>query len=136
MLIREQKNKEVIMEIRIQAIHFDAAERLETFIRKKVSKLEQFHDGILAAEVVLRVIKPETANNKQVRIKLTIKNNDCFAEKANNTFEEAIDAAVIALGKQLVKIKKKTRTKNGTINDVAAVLEKQLVKNEKKVIDD
>ena len=124
------------MEIRIQAIHFDAAERLETFIRKKVAKLEQFYDGILSAEVVLRVIKPETANNKQVRIRLTIKNNDCFAEKANNTFEEAVDAAVVALEKQLVKIKKKIRTKDGTINDVAAVLEKQFVKNEKKVIDE
>jgi len=122
------------MEIRIQAIHFDAAERLEAFIQKKVSKLEQFYDGILSAEVVLRVIKPETANNKQVRIRLTIKNNDCFAEKANDTFEEAVDAAVVALEKQLVKIKKKIRTKDGTINDVATALEKQFVKNGKKVI--
>ena len=122
------------MEIRIQAIHFDAAERLEAFIQKKVSKLEQFYDGILSAEVVLRVIKPETANNKQVRIRLTIKNNDCFAEKANDTFEEAVDAAVVALEKQLVKIKKKIRTKDGTINDVATALEKQFVKNEKKII--
>ena len=135
MLIQEQKNKEVNMEIRIQAIHFDAAERLEAFIRKKVSKLEQFHDRILAAEVVLRVIKPESANNKQVRIRLTIKNNDCFAEKANNTFEEAIDAAVVALEKQLVKIKKKTRTNDGTLKDVVGALEKQWVKEEKKVID-
>jgi len=132
MLIQERKNKEVKMEIRIQAIHFDAAERLETFIQKKVSKLEQYYDGILSAEVVLRVIKPESAHNKQVRIRLTIKNNDCFAEKANNTFEEAVDAAVVALEKQLVKIKKKIRTKDGTINDVAAVLEKQFVKDEKK----
>ena len=28
------------MEIRIQAIHFDASEKLEKFIQKKVSKLE------------------------------------------------------------------------------------------------
>ena len=30
------------MEIRIQAIHFDASEKLEKFIQKKVSKLEQY----------------------------------------------------------------------------------------------
>jgi len=112
MLIQEQKNKEVMMEIRIQAIHFIAAKQLEAFIQKKVSKLAQFHDGILSAEVVLRVIKPETVNNKQVHIRLMIKNNDCFAEKANDTFEEAIDDAVVALEKQLIKTKKKNRGKS------------------------
>ena len=101
------------MEIRIQAIHFDTAERLEAFIQKKVSKLEQFHDGILSAEVVLRIIKPETPRNKQANIRLTIKNNDCFAEKASDTFEEAIDDVVVALEKQLVKIKKKSEPMTG-----------------------
>ena len=107
MLIQEQKNKEVMMDIRVQAIHFVAAKKLEEFILKKVSKLEQFHDGILSAEVVLRVIKPEAAHNKQVHIRLMIKNNDCFAEKACDTFEGAIDDAVEALEKQLAKIKNK-----------------------------
>ena len=39
MLIQEQKKKEVIMDVRIQAIHFDATAQLEAFIQKKVSKL-------------------------------------------------------------------------------------------------
>ncbi|MDR1602685.1 MAG: ribosome-associated translation inhibitor RaiA [Tannerella sp.] len=99
------------MEIRINAIHFDATERLEAFIQKKVSKLDQYYDGILAAEVNLRVVKPETAQNKQASIRLMIKNNDCFAEKTSNTFEEAVDHAVVALEKQLLKVKEKIRTK-------------------------
>ena len=118
------------MDIRIQAIRLDAAKQLEEFIQKKVSKLAHFYDGILAAEVVLRVIKPETANNKQVNIRLTIKNNDCFAEKASNTFEGAIDDAVVALERQLVKIKKKTRSTNGSI-DVIEALGKQVAKAKK-----
>ena len=125
MLIQEQKNKEVIMEIRIQAIHFVAAKQLEAFVQKKVSKLAQFYDGILSAEVVLRIIKPESANNKKASIRLNIKNNDCFAEKASDTFEGAIDDAVVALEKQLVKIKKKTRSNNGVIDDVVATLEEE-----------
>jgi putative sigma-54 modulation protein len=124
------------MEIRIQAIHFDAAERLEAFIQKKVSKLEQFHDGILSAEVVLRVIKPESAQNKQVRIRLMIKNNDCFAEKASDTFEKAIDDAVVALEKQLVKNKKKIRASDGTVDDIVAVLGNRLVQNERNIADE
>lgn len=51
------------MEIRIQAIHFDASEKLEKFIQKKVAKLEQYYDGIIAVEVSLKVVKPETAQN-------------------------------------------------------------------------
>lgn len=99
------------MEIRIQAIHFDATSQLEAFIQKKVSKLEQYFDGIILAEVTLKVVKPETANNKQAGILLKIKNGDCFAEKVNDTFEGAIDECVEALEKQLVKFKEKTRAK-------------------------
>ena len=132
MLIQEQKNKEVIMDIKIQAIHFVAAKQLEAFIQKKVSKLEQFYDGILSAEVVLRVIKPESALNKQARIRLMIKNNDCIAEKESDTFEGAVDDAVVALEKQLGKIKKKNRTNDGQIHDVVAAIGKQIKNVSKK----
>ena len=60
------------MEIRIQAIHFDASEKLEKFIQKKVSKLEQYYDGIIAVEVSLKVVKPETAQNKEAGIKVLV----------------------------------------------------------------
>ena len=43
------------MNIRIQAIHFDATDQLEAFIQKKVAKLEQYFDGIISAEVSLKV---------------------------------------------------------------------------------
>jgi putative sigma-54 modulation protein len=99
------------MDIKIKAIHFDATEKLEDFIEKKVSKLEQFHDGILKADVVLKVVKPETVKNKNAGIRLNIKNGECFAEKTCDTFEEAIDSAASALEKQLVKIKEKNRVK-------------------------
>lgn len=99
------------MDIRIQAIHFDATAQLEAFVQKKVSKLEKFFDGIILAEVTLKVVKPETANNKEAAVRLKIKNGDCFAEKINDTFEESIDGCVDALEKQLVKFKEKIRAK-------------------------
>ena len=111
MLIQEQKKKEVIMEIRIQSIHFDATSQLEAFMEKKVSKLDQYFDGIQKAEVTLKVVKPETAMNKQAGVLLKLKNGDCFAEKTADTFEEAIDVSVEALEKQLVKFKEKSRAK-------------------------
>ena len=99
------------MDIRIQAIHFDATVQLEAFIQKKVSKLEQFFDGILTVEVALKVVKPETAKNKEASIRLIIKNGDCFAEKVSDTFEESVDGCVEALEKQLIKFKEKNRAK-------------------------
>ena len=102
---------ELIMDVRIQAIHFDATAQLEAFIQKKVSKLEQYFDGIILAEVTLKVVKPETVKNKQASIMLSVKNGECFADKINDTFEGAIDDCVEALEKQLVKFKEKIRAK-------------------------
>jgi putative sigma-54 modulation protein len=67
------------MDIKIKSIHFDATEKLESFIEKKVSKLEQFYDGILMADIVLKIVKPETVKNKDVSIRLKIKSGDCYA---------------------------------------------------------
>ena len=39
------------MEIKIQSIHFDATEKLQAFIEKKVAKLEQSYEDIHKEEV-------------------------------------------------------------------------------------
>ena len=52
------------MEVRIQSIHFDASEQLQSFVQKKVAKLEKFYDDIKKVEVSLKVVKPETAENR------------------------------------------------------------------------
>ena len=100
------------MEIRIQSIHFDAAAQLESFIQKKVSKLARYGEEVLSAEVTLKVIKPESAQNKEVSIKLEVpKKEDIFSCKVADTFEEAVDLTIDALVKQLQKIKEKNRPK-------------------------
>ncbi len=99
------------MEIKIQPIHFEASQQLEAFIQKKISKLNKYHDGIMSAEVVLKVVKPESAMNKDASIKLFVAGQDFFAAKVSDTFEEAIDGAADALEKQLLKFKEKQRSK-------------------------
>jgi putative sigma-54 modulation protein len=97
------------MEIRINSVKFDHSEQLESFIQKKVSKLDKFYDNIIKAEVVLKVVKPETAENKMVEIKLTIPNAELFAEKVSDSFEQGIDLVVEAVKKQLSKQKAKVK---------------------------
>ncbi|MDR2474355.1 MAG: ribosome-associated translation inhibitor RaiA [Bacteroidales bacterium] len=99
------------MEISIQSVHFSASEQLETFIQKKVSKLEHFFDGIIRAEISLKVIKPESANNKEVHIRLSVPGDDLFADKTSDTFEQAVDEVVQALEKQVQKFKEKLKGK-------------------------
>lgn len=99
------------MNITIQSVHFDAAEKLENFINQKVGKLDQFFEGILSAEVVLRLDKSESLDNKVVEVTLDLPGNNLFAKKQSKTFEEAVDLACDALKKQLVKRKEKIKAK-------------------------
>ncbi len=95
------------MKLRIQSINFVASSQLESYINKKVSKLEKFFDQLQTVDVYLKVVKPETAENKEAEIKISIPNIDFFASKTCNTFEEAVDLSVDALEKQIRKYKEK-----------------------------
>ncbi|MCI5560440.1 MAG: ribosome-associated translation inhibitor RaiA [Phocaeicola sp.] len=99
------------MELKIQSIHFESTEKLELFIQKKVDKLEKFCDNVKKTEVSLKVLKPETAMNKQAGVRLLAMNTEMYAEKIADTFEEAIDACLEALVKQIEKAKAKVQAK-------------------------
>ena len=93
------------MDIRIQAIHFDATEQLKEFIQKKLDKLTRFADDIQAAEVVLKVVKPEVSNNKEASVKLMVHGADFFVDKTSNSFEESVDLCIDVLKRKLEKHK-------------------------------
>lgn len=96
------------MEIRIKSIHFDATEKLEACIEKKVTKLEK-HAAGETAEVVLKVVKPQTNMNKEVSLTLPVMGTTLHTEKTCDTFEEGIDQCVDAMKVQLEKLKDKQR---------------------------
>lgn len=99
------------MEVKIQAIHFDAGEKLQEFINKKVGKFGKLSDEIRKVDVQLKVVKPETAMNKDVSIKVLASNGEFFAEKVCNTFEEGVDLCLDALARQVSKFKEKQRNR-------------------------
>ncbi len=99
------------MDIKIHSVHFDADKKLEDFIENKVSKLDQFYDNIISAEVFLKIEKNQSPENKIAEIKLQIPGSDLFAKKQSDSFEESADASVTALEKQLKKRKEKQRGK-------------------------
>lgn len=93
------------MELKIQAIHFDATEQLNAFIEKKAAKLERTCENIIKAEFVLKVVKPETAKNKETAVNLSLPGSDLHAEKVCDTFEEGVDLCVDTLLRQIEKYK-------------------------------
>lgn len=97
------------MDIRINAIHFDTSAQLEGFIEKKLNKLDRFFDEIISVDVYLKVVKPESSENKDVEIKVTVPNSEMFVAKQADSFEEAVDMCVEALKRQVQKHKEKVR---------------------------
>ncbi len=98
------------MELKIKAIHFDISDKLVAFINKKTDKLVRRFEAITEIELSLRVVKPETAMNKEASVKLIIPNQpELFASKTADTFEEAIDLCLDALERPLEKDKERNR---------------------------
>ena len=86
---------------RIQAVHFDASQQLQEFIEKKVSKLEKLCDESATLEVSMKLIKPETAMNKEVSLSL----GGIFVSKVADKFEDALLECIDALKVKIEKNK-------------------------------
>lgn len=95
------------MKVIINSVHFKTDKKLEDFLTTKIDKLVAKHDEIIGSEVNLKLDNTDTPNNKITEIRVMLKGNDLFASKQNKTFEEAADAAIDALKKQLEKHKGK-----------------------------
>ena len=99
------------MEIKIRSIKFDATEKLQAFIEKKVAKWEKSYEDIKNVEVQLKVVKPATAMNKEVSLSAAVTGTTLFVDRTCDTFEEGIDQCVDAMKVQLVKFKEKQRSR-------------------------
>ena len=59
------------------------------------------------AALELKVVKPETSENKEAEVKLIAPHLELFASKVSDTFEQSIDECATALERQLIKAKEK-----------------------------
>jgi putative sigma-54 modulation protein len=97
------------MNVSIQTVHFDADSKLLQHINKKIEKLLKYCDKIVHAEVYLKLdnvvhhIKDKTAE-----IKVAIPKHEFFVKHTSKSFEEsfdeALDAAIIQIKKQKHKL--------------------------------
>ncbi|GHC61539.1 putative sigma-54 modulation protein [Ulvibacter litoralis] len=97
------------MKVNVQTPNFAADNKLIAFVEKRLSKLEQFYDRIIFADVFLKVQKTSEKQNKMVEILLSIPGGDLMVKKDAKTFEEGTDECVQSLERQLKKRKQKER---------------------------
>jgi putative sigma-54 modulation protein len=95
------------MDIKVQAVHFTADQKLIDYVESKISKLNLFNDHIVTSEVFLRLDNTTEIENKIVEIKLHLPGKELFAKKQAKSFEEAVDLSSEALRKQVLKEKEK-----------------------------
>ena len=94
------------MTVNIQALHFDISERLTDFINKKAERLARHYPELHTFDVTLKVVKPETSMNKEATLRVSMPGSyEMVGNKIADTFEEAVDTAIVAIERQLEKKK-------------------------------
>lgn len=97
------------MKVNIQAVNFNADQKLLDFVQSRLDKLELFYDRVVTSDVHLKLENTSVKENKIVEIKLQIPKDILVVKKQCKSFEEAIDSACNSLERKLVKKKKKPR---------------------------
>lgn len=95
------------MDIKIEAVHFEADKKLLAFAKEKIQKLEHVFDHIVSGEVFLKLGHASEKENKIAEIKISVPGKELFAKKQGRSFEEATDSCVEALRRQVKKHKEK-----------------------------
>ena len=95
------------MKLKMQSVHFDADEKLLSYVQKKVDKLVTFYDRIIDGEVILKLENDGQNHNKIVEFIINIPGDKIFIKEKSKTFEAATDIALERLKRQLKKYKQK-----------------------------
>ncbi|MDC0176726.1 ribosome-associated translation inhibitor RaiA [Polaribacter sp.] len=97
------------MKVFTQSVNFNADKELINYVDEKVLTLVKFHDKIVDAEVFLKVLNISDKENKLVEVKINIPGSELIIKREAKTFEEAVNAAVDNLKRQLKRSKEKHR---------------------------
>ncbi len=98
------------MEVTIQSIRFDADQRLTELVHKQLEKVLRFDNGILDAQVFLKLDADRGGfHEKVVEIKLNRPGKTFIAKAERSTFEEALDEAMDGLLTQVKKLRDKQK---------------------------
>lgn len=96
------------MNVNVQSVNFDADQKLVEFVRRKMEKLNTFHDRIIESEVFLKLDNVvHNIKDKIVEIKVHVPRHSFFVKCTSKSFEESFESAFDSLVNQVKRRKEK-----------------------------
>lgn len=100
------------MDVKIQTVRFNGDEKLIELVRRKIEKLNTFHDRITKVDVFLKLDNVVHAlKDKIVELKVHVPKHDFFVKATSKSFEESFDNAFLSIVNQLKRHKDKQNQK-------------------------
>ncbi len=96
------------MDVKIQTVHFTADEKLVEYVKRKVDKLNTFHERITKVDVFLKLDNVvHTIKDKIAEIRVHVPRHDFFVKSSSKSFEESFDSALESMVNQMKRQKEK-----------------------------
>jgi putative sigma-54 modulation protein len=96
------------MIVHVQALHFDADSKLVNYVKRKIEKLQQYHDRIIKVDIFLVLDNvSHSIKDKIAEIRVHVPKSDFFVKASTKSFEASFDDALEALIQQIKKKKEK-----------------------------
>jgi putative sigma-54 modulation protein len=96
------------MNVNIQTVHFDADQKLISYVKQKLEKLPQFHDRIISVDVFLKLDNlVHNIKDKIVEIRVHVPRSEFFVKSTSKSFEASFDEALESMVNQIKRKKEK-----------------------------
>ena len=96
------------MNVNIQTVRFDADEKLIEYIKRKLKKLNTFHDRVIKVDVFLKLDNVvHNIKDKIAEIRVHIPRHNFFVKSTSKSFEGSFDDAFDSLITQIKRKKEK-----------------------------
>lgn len=99
------------MNTQITARHFKASPTLRAYAEQRVTRLNQYYDGITDVHVILEILNP-AMDERQAEIGINVYRQKLTSREVGVSHEEAIDRCVDNLKRQILRYKDKLRGKH------------------------
>ncbi len=96
------------MNVKIQAVHFEADNKLVDYVNSKLQKLSTFHDRIIKVDVFLKLDNVvHNIKDKIAEIRVHVPKQDFFVKASSKSFEESFENALSSIVTQIKRKKEK-----------------------------
>jgi putative sigma-54 modulation protein len=96
------------MNVNIQTVRFTADAKLIDYVKRKLEKINTFHDRIIKVDVYLKLDNVvHNIKDKIAEIRVQVPRHQFFVKASSKSFEESFDNALESLVNQVKRRKEK-----------------------------